>query len=125
MAQDVADFHRRVIRRPAAPSPSLISPAFVVERFRFLMEELDEFLLAGINGDIVKAADGLGDIIYSALGAMHIMGLPTNAIWNAIHQANMQKVGASTERMVYDAVKPTGWAGPETEIAKAIHDAIV
>lgn len=90
-----------------------------------MQEELDEFLTAGFDGDIVKTADGLADLIYTALGTAYRMGLPMNSIWAAVHSANMRKVGAATKRMLTDAVKPEGWVGPEPEIAAAIGEAIV
>lgn len=125
MYQDVADFHKRIIGVMPPPSPTLNSPQFLIERFRFMQEELDEFLTAGFDGDIVKTADGLADLIYTALGTAYRMGLPMNSIWAAVHSANMRKVGAATKRMLTDAVKPEGWVGPEPEIAAAIGEAIV
>lgn len=123
MIQDVADFHRRILGQPQAESPSLLSHQFVIERFRFMQEELDEYLEAGFKGDIVGAADGLADIVYVALGTMHIMGLPTAEIWNAVQKANMTKERGMTKRgNAFDAFKPPGWVGPEQEIAKAIGD---
>lgn len=123
--QDVADFHKRVIGQPPAESPSLVSPKFVFERFKFMQEELDEFVTAAFDGDMVGAADGLADLVYVAVGTMYLMGLPFNDIWNAVQNANMRKVRGMTKRgNVYDAAKPEGWVGPEPEIAAAIGEAI-
>ena len=123
--QDVADFHQRIVEWAPAESPSLINPAFIFERFKFMQEELDEFVTAGFQGDITGAADGLADIIYVAVGTMYLMGLPSQEIWNAVHEANMRKVRGQTKRgNAYDAAKPEGWVGPETKIAAAILDAI-
>jgi predicted HAD superfamily Cof-like phosphohydrolase len=125
MLQDVADFHRRILNQMPAESPSLVSPQFLIERFRFMQEELDEFLTAGFNGDMVGAADAIADILYVALGTAHLMNLPMNQIWNVVHAANMRKVRGKTKRnQEYDAVKPEGWVGPEPEIAKAIGEAL-
>jgi len=123
--QDVADFHRRIIARAPSESPSLISQKFVFERFKFMQEELDEFVTAAFDGDMVGATDGLADLIYVAVGTMYLMGLPTTEIWNAVHSANMRKVRGMTKRgNAFDAAKPEGWVGPETEIAAAIGEAI-
>ena len=125
MFQDVSDFHRRVLQQPQAETPSLISRELIVERWRFLQEELDEFIDAGFKGDMVGAADGLADIIYVALGTMYIMNLPADSIWRAVHEANMRKVSGPTKRgNKYDAMKPPGWVGPENAIAEAIGEAI-
>lgn len=123
--QDVADFHKRIIGQLPEPTPSLVSPAFVFERFKFMQEELDEYVTDAFNGDMVKAADGLADLIYVAVGTMYLMGLPGPEIWNAVHSANMRKVRGMTKRgNAFDAAKPEGWVGPEPEIARAIGDAI-
>jgi len=123
--QDVADFHKRIIEWAPEPSPSLINPAFILERFKFMDEELNEFITAGLSGDITGAADGLADIIYVAVGTMYLMGLPSQAIWDAVHTANMKKVRGQTKRgNKFDAAKPEGWVGPEQAIAAAIGDAI-
>jgi len=123
--QDVADFHRRIIAQAPSESPSLISQKFVFERFKFMQEELDEFVTASFDGDMVGAADGLADLIYVAVGTMYLMGLPFNDIWNAVHSANMRKVRGMTKRgNAFDAAKPEGWVGPEPEIAAAIGEAI-
>jgi predicted HAD superfamily Cof-like phosphohydrolase len=123
--QDVADFHRRVIAQAPSESPSLISQKFVFERFRFMQEELDEFVTAAFDGDMVGAADGLTDLVYVAVGTMYLMGLPFNDIWNAVQSANMRKVRGMTKRgNAFDAAKPEGWVGPEAEIAVAIGESI-
>jgi predicted HAD superfamily Cof-like phosphohydrolase len=125
MFQDVADFHRRILNQEPADSPSLVSPQFLIERFRFMQEELDEFLTDGFNAHIVGAADAIADIIYVALGTAYLMNLPMDSIWKSVHEANMRKVRGATKRgNEFDAAKPPGWVGPETDIAGHIERAI-
>jgi len=121
MFEDVIDFHRKVLIIPDQMSPTLISQEFIMERFRFMSEEIEEFVDAGIKGDIVGVADALADIIYVALGTAHMMNLPFQAIWDHVHRANMRKVRGGTKRgNSIDARKPEGWVSPEAGIATII-----
>jgi len=121
MFDDVGDFHTKVIGLGKPETTGLISDAFILERMRFLTEELEEYATAGLAGDIVGVADALADIIYVALGTAWQMGLPFQAIWDTVHSKNMQKVRGITKRgNKHDAVKPEGWVGPEQAIAALI-----
>jgi len=121
MFDDVAEFHRVVLCVEPAESPTLVSPDFIMEKFRFLTEEVNEFMEDALKGDMVRATDGLLDTIYVALGALYSMGVPVQECWNAVQKANMAKKPGMTSRgNKIDAIKPPGWVGPEQEIAAAI-----
>jgi len=121
MLDDVADFHLEVLQLTATESPTLLSQEFCMERFRFMSEEIEEFVDAGIKGDMVGVADALADVIYVALGTAYQMGLPFQAIWDHVHRANMRKVRGATKRgSSIDARKPEGWVSPEAGIAAII-----
>lgn len=123
MLRDIADFHELILGVNASPQPSLVSQEYCLERMRFMHEELTEFAEASSTGDIVGVADALADIVYVALGTAYKMGLPFDDIWRAVQYANMQKVKGMTKRgNAIDAVKPTGWVGPEAAIARAINN---
>ena len=125
MLDDVADFHLEVLQLTATESPTLLSQEFCMERFRFMTEEVEEFVDAGIKGDMVGVADALADVIYVALGTAYQMGLPFQAIWDHVHRANMRKVRGETKRgNSIDARKPSGWIGPEAGIATIILEKI-
>lgn len=121
MCKDVADFHEMILQDHGENYPSLVSLEYCVERSRFLAEELDEFAIAAGEANIVGLADALADLVYVALGTAYKMGLPFDDIWAAVHEANMRKVSGQTKRgNRVDAMKPTGWIGPEAAIARAI-----
>ena len=121
MFRDVAQFHELILNDFAAPTPSLVSAEYVEERVKFLLEEVQEFMEDARMGNIVGAADALADIVYVALGTAYRMGLPFEEIWNAVQAANMRKERGMTSRgNKVDAIKPPGWVGPESEIARAI-----
>ena len=129
LMSDVAAFHEQVLEDFAEQSPSLISAEYCEERTAFLLEEVQEFMTSSRSGNLVGVADALADIIYVALGTAYKMGLPFDKIWGAVQAANMRKVKGPTKRgNKVDAMKPAGWVGPESEIARAIgrsldHDA--
>lgn len=121
MFDDINEFHEQIIQLEKPAHVGLVSDAFILERMRFLTEELEEYATAGLAGDIVGVADALADIVYVALGTAWQMGLPFQAIWDVVHSANMKKVRGITKRgNKNDAVKPEGWVGPEQAIAALI-----
>lgn len=121
MSDDVAEFHQKILGVYPEGSPTLHSQEWLIERFRFLNEEVQEFFDAGLQGDIVKATDGLLDTIYVALGTLYMMEVPTEACWALVQRANMAKVRGTTKRgNKIDATKPEGWVGPEAGIAALI-----
>jgi predicted HAD superfamily Cof-like phosphohydrolase len=121
---DLHEFHTKVLKLDK-PRISLVSSEFVLERVRFIQEELTEFTDAALQGDLVGATDGLLDIIYVAGGTLWFMGVPSQECWNIIQKANMAKVRGITHRgNQIDARKPEGWQPPEPAIASAIQKAI-
>ena len=121
MLEDVGFFHNHVLQITPPSSPTIVSQEFCMERFRFMSEEIEEFVDAGIKGDMVGVADALADVIYVALGTAYQMGLPFQAIWDHVHRANMRKVRGATKRgNIVDARKPEGWISPEAGIATII-----
>ena len=124
MFEDVKTFHDVVLGVPPTPPYSFHSEAWMLERYRFLMEEVTEFYDCAHAGDMVGAVDGLLDTVYVALGTLHLMGMTNDqvqACWDAIQKANMGKVRGTTKRgNLVDAAKPANWVGPETTIAAVL-----
>ena len=118
MFDDIDEFHTKIIGLEKPTAVGLVSDEFVLERMRFLAEELEEYATAGLAGDMVGVADALADIVYVALGTAWTMGIPFQAVWDVVHAANMRKVRGITKRgNKNDAVKPPGWVAPEPAIA--------
>ena len=121
MYDDIEEFHEQIIQLEKPTQVGIISDEFILERTRFLNEEVEEFTTTGMSGDMVGVADALADIVYVALGTAWQMGIPFQAIWDVVHSANMKKVRGITKRgNKHDAVKPEGWVGPEQAIAALI-----
>ena len=112
----VAEFHKKFELKPTA------QPDFPVEEIwrlknAHLQEELDELRKASYNGDLEEYFDGLIDLVYVALGAAYLAGLPFDQGFLRVHQANMTKVRAlraedSKRGSAYDIVKPAGFVAP-------------
>jgi predicted HAD superfamily Cof-like phosphohydrolase len=112
----VAEFHEKFELEPTA------QPDFPVEEIwrlknAHLQEELDELRKASYNGDLEEYFDGLIDLVYVALGAAYLSGLPFNEGFKRVHEANMKKVRAlrqedSKRGSTYDIVKPAGFVAP-------------
>lgn len=120
MYKNVGEFTTKILGLPEV-APVLKDANFHIQRYDFMQEELYEYEDAARLGDIVGIADALADLIYVALGTAYQMGLPFEAIWDAVHEANMQKVPGKTKRKIgNDAMKPLGWVGPEAKIFRAI-----
>lgn len=121
---DIDAFHKYVLKLEPPP-PSLCTPEFILERVRFMQEEVGEFCEAGLTDNMVGAVDGLLDVIYVAAGTLWFMGVPSQECWDAVQKANMAKVRGTTSRgNAIDARKPEGWVPPEGAIARAIEKAL-
>ena len=119
--KDVAEFHEKILDLKKLEHASLLTPEMMLERFRFLCEETNEFYTASVQGDMVKAVDGLLDTIYVAAGTLWLMGVPEQACWDLVQMANMSKVRGVTSRgNAVDAVKPEGWVAPEAGMAAVL-----
>ena len=112
----VQQFHATVLGIQDT-TPTFELPVAFSQRVAFLEEELEELELAHEAKDMVGVADALADLVYVAIGTAHMMGIDFDQVFKAVHAANMQKLRGITKRgMVYDAIKPEGWVGPESKI---------
>lgn len=88
---------------------------------KLLLEETQETIEALVAGDLVKAVDGVIDVMYVAAGILvrcGVYNLP--AFWHAVHAANLAKAGGE----VIDGKlrKPPGWVGPEADIVSELRN---
>lgn len=73
-----------------------ISEEIVKLRFNLMAEENQEYLEAAQAGDMIEVADALGDMLYILCGTLitHGMQHKIDAVFQAIQQSNMSKLGA-------------------------------
>jgi len=94
--------------------PRQLSAEMQKFRCKFLLEEITEYLMATMDGDIVEQLDALVDIVYVALGTAYLQGFDFNEAFRRVHEQNMKKVRVekpsdSKRGTSFDVVKPPGW----------------
>ncbi len=137
---DVKEFHLKFGHLSHA-TPVHLTKRKLLERIKFLQEELDEFTQAcgytrirgslndrgfyidgvdqyvEIDGpqNLALQADALVDLVYVAKGTAVMQGLPWNQLWDDVQRANMAKQrGIGHRGNLVDCIKPEGWVGPRT-----------
>jgi predicted HAD superfamily Cof-like phosphohydrolase len=63
----------------------------LVQRAAMAIEELTEWLLAHVDGDLVAAADAWADRAYVLVGDAVAAGLPAAELFAEVHRSNMTK----------------------------------
>ena len=124
----VEQFHHH-FEFPLPLSPQLPNPEIFQSRIEFLQEEADELYHSYNEGDLVGIMDAVLDLVYVAIGTGLYAGLSAKDLeagFNSVHTANMQKVkvahaGESKRGIKWDAKKPSGWVGPEHELARILN----
>jgi predicted HAD superfamily Cof-like phosphohydrolase len=86
-------------------------------RQKFLQEELDEYKKCSEEGDLEGQFDALVDLAVVLFGTAILQGLPFEAGWHRVMEANNKKVRAtkasdSKRNSTFDIVKPEGWQSP-------------
>lgn len=136
----VREFHE-TFGHPHPDKPTFITEERLKVRRGWADDERAEFDEAFARRDLVGCADAVADELYFLLGTCVEMGLPIDAIVEAVHDANMAKLAKSpphdfdcamarcddgTARCTCGVIeynehgkvrKPPGWRGPEARIA--------
>jgi predicted HAD superfamily Cof-like phosphohydrolase len=119
--EDVEAFHHR-FGVPMPDRPAFLNAEAFAYRYKFLREELGEFVEAHAKRDMETAFDSLLDLVYVALGTALMMGFTPErwqAGWDEVQRANMAKErarrdgGNSKRGTRLDVVKPAGWLAPD------------
>jgi predicted HAD superfamily Cof-like phosphohydrolase len=74
--------------------PVIVSEELAKQRADFLYEEINEYLEANKNGDIVEVLDALCDILYFLFGMVVVHGLQKyfTVAFDIVHRSNMSKL---------------------------------
>ena len=91
IAQEKVSLFHEKYGYATAEKPQVISRAAARVRYDLMCEELNEYLRANMDGDLVKVADGLGDLLYTVLGSCVVHGIDIQPIFDEIHRSNMTK----------------------------------
>ncbi len=117
----VREFHN-AFGHPISEKPMMLSEDRVVNRYKWMLEELLEFLEAD---NIYDQADAMIDLIYFALGTMVEMGIDPEPLFDIVHSANMKKLWPDGKPHYNDdgkVIKPSGWVDPYELIKKAVSE---
>jgi len=110
----VTEFQTKVLKNiPYNSIPDEKEYKFIVDT---LQEELDEFKEAYQYSNYSEMGDALIDLIYFALGHSYRMGFDFDHWFKQVHEANMKKQVATTDRGLTDAAKPDNWEEPKFNI---------
>jgi predicted HAD superfamily Cof-like phosphohydrolase len=125
----VADFHH-AFNHPIASTPidlETLMADLTEKRLDWQQEEQDEAWEARTTGDRVKFVDAICDQLYFIYGTALALGIPLEACFNAVHDANMAKLGPDGKPIYRESdgkvQKPEGWVGPEDRIAEILRQA--
>lgn len=107
---------------PRSKKPTIINPKEFLFRLQFIQEETLEMTDAYRKKNIPEFADAIGDLLYVTYGLAVLSGIDADAVFDAIHEANMKKVRAKDAKNKRghknDVIKPAGWTPPD--IAKVV-----
>jgi predicted HAD superfamily Cof-like phosphohydrolase len=88
------------------------------DRFRFMVEELNEFKTAWEEEDFAEMTDALIDLVTVAKGTAIMLGIRWGIHWDEVVNCNMAKergVNPSRPDQKEDLIKPEGWTPPNHE----------
>jgi predicted HAD superfamily Cof-like phosphohydrolase len=88
----VREFHQ-TMGAPTRETPSPLPEKEQRLRLRLIREETEELDEALQNGDVIKTADALADILYVTLGTAVVSGIDISPVFDEVHRSNMTKTG--------------------------------
>jgi predicted HAD superfamily Cof-like phosphohydrolase len=111
----VKDFQLK-FGHPVSNYPKQMSRERVLKRYKWMLEEINEFLEAE---EIVEQADAMIDVIYFALGTLVEMGIKPDNLFNIVQDANMAKLwpdGKPHYNKDGKTIKPITWKDPHDKL---------
>lgn len=109
----VRTFHER-FDLSRADRPTLQSASTHTLRAELIREESREVIEALDGQDLAHVARELADLLYVTYGTAVSLGIDIRPVFEAVHKANMAKVGGSV-REDGKVVKPAGWQPPDVQ----------
>ncbi len=119
---EVREFHK-AFNHPVADKPTQLTFERAKKRYLWMLEEINEFIEAVKNKDIVEQADAMIDTIYFALGTLVEMGIEPDALFEIVQKANMSKLfpdGKPHYNEMGKVIKPQNWEDPHPKLELTI-----
>jgi len=109
----VAEFHR-TFKQKQSDTPKLLSSKESMLRHVLGKEELDEYIVAAGEEDLIEILDSLADQLYILLGTVCKHGLQNHIAkaFELVHQNNMSKLGPDGNPILREdgkIIKPIGF----------------
>lgn len=105
---------------PVSDKPQQMSCERAQKRYKWMLEEINEFLEAD---EIVEQADAMIDVIYFALGTLVEMGIEPDNLFQIVQEANMSKLWPDGKPHYNEdgkTIKPSTWVDPHNRLRKEI-----
>lgn len=124
--QMVKEFNNEIVEMQGVRVAHCLAPERVSWFNNAISEEINEFKIAWQKKDCTGMLDALVDATYFILGRVQECGF-TETQWDrafeAVHQANMTKKRGNKGRgSDMDAIKDSGWQGPEGLITAMLNE---
>ncbi len=116
---------QKAFGHPYSNKPTLLTYERALKRYKWMLEEINEFLEASKNQDIVEQADAMIDTMYFALGTLVEMGVKPDKLFYIVQEANMSKLfsdGKPHYNEMGKVIKPDGWQDPHKKLELAIKE---
>lgn len=120
--EEVKLFHEK-FNHPVADHPKMMEYDRAQKRYNWMKEEIDEFLEAVKEKDLVEQADAMIDVMYFALGTLVEMGIRPDELFEIVQKANMSKLwedGKPHYNAEGKTIKPASWKDPHDDLGRAI-----
>lgn len=120
--EEVRLFHEK-FNHPVSSYPVKMEKERAKKRYNWMLEEINEFLEAVEQEEIVEQADAMIDVIYFALGTLVEMGIKPDKLFEIVQYANMSKLwkdGKPHYATDGKIIKPETWENPHEKLKNAI-----
>lgn len=109
----VVEFHEKFLQEMKT-EPSLLPLTEARLRYALGQEELDEYMEAAVNNDIVETLDSFADQLYILIGSIVKHGMQDMIIpaFKLVHENNMRKLGPDGKPIFREdgkIIKPEGF----------------
>lgn len=118
---NVREFHSK-FGHPIADNPTQMSANRAKIRYKWMLEEINEFIEAN---EIVEQADAMIDVIYFALGTLVEMGIKPDNLFEIVQDSNMAKLWPDGKPHYNEdgkTIKPPTWEDPHDKLREAIEN---
>ena len=90
--QQVIDFHQK-FNVQLKDEPTLVNTEELLKRYKFMREEVEEYLEGAEKGDLPNIAKELCDVLYVTYGTIISHGLQhvIDDVFDEVHRSNMSK----------------------------------